>query len=179
MARPLETTLASLRQARAGLVELLNAHPNLGRPLGSILAALGAAEESLAQLRGGEEVGTTFGAKKKGSLPKSYERHVRGDEEFLAEYRADSPYPFRASRRVLDGVADVLAIADRPLRFAELKKAVSRRLGESPPEYQLHVCLRLLREYQLVRARGNAYAAPAPRSLRRQVVKTWRGLKDE
>jgi hypothetical protein len=171
--------LAALRQARAGLVDLLNAHPNLGRPLGRILAALGAAEESLAQPTVHEEVGTTLRAKTKGSLPKSYERHVRGDEEFLAEYRADSPYPFRVSKRVLDATGEVLSAADRPLRFVDLKNAVGRRLRASPPDYQLRVCLRLLRKHQLVRARGNAYAAPAPKSLRRQVAIAWRELKDE
>ncbi|MBU0617459.1 MAG: hypothetical protein KKI02_07065, partial [Planctomycetes bacterium] len=111
--------MAALRRARKSIAKLLRGHPKLAGPLGEILSALVDIEESLAHVPDGPRGaagGMTAGRGRRGK-PKRYERHERGGEMFVAEYRSDSPYPFRVPKATLDAVVDVLAASDRPLRF--------------------------------------------------------------
>ncbi len=97
----------------------------------------------------------------------------------MAEFRADSPYPFRVPKTVLDAVVGALTAAKRPLRTGDVRSVVRKRLGETPADYQLHTCLRLLATGGLIRLRGQTYSAIEPKSLRRQVGKLWRELPGE
>ena len=172
-----ETVTAALRRARRSIAKLLRGHPKLGGPLGEILSALVDIEESLAHEPGGQIRATAGTAvRSRRGKPKRYERHERGGEMFVAEYRPDSPYPFRVPKATLDEVVEVLATSDRPLRFVDLSSAVAKRLGDNLVNYQLHVCLRLLASGGLTRVRGRTYAPADPKAFRRKFGKLWKEL---
>lgn len=174
MAEPTESILAALRRARASVAKLLQTHPELAEPLGAILAAIVEAEDGLAQLGGRRRGRTGSSGTRTATKAKRYERHTRGGEEYLAEYRADSPYPFRVAKAVLDAIVTTLGSAKSPLRIGELRDAVSEAVGETPAPYQLQTCLRYLATDGLIRMRGRTYAAIEPKQLRRQVADMWK-----
>lgn len=168
----------ALRRARRSIAKLLRDQPELAGPLGEILSAIVDIEESLAHVPDGPRgmaVGTTAARGQRGK-PKRYERHERGGEMFVAEYRSDSPYPFRVPKVTLDAIIDVLAASDRPLRFSDLSSAVAKRIGDTPVNYQLHVCLRLLASGGLTRVRGRTYTPADPKAFRRKAGKLWKEL---
>ncbi len=173
---PVDVALAALRRARSHLAALLTSQPKMAEPLGNILAALVEAEDALASADANQAEGRGGSPSRRsaGRKPKRYERDARSGEEHLAEYRADSPYPFRAPKAVLDVVVDVLGRAGDPLSFQKLRTALGKRLGDNPAEYQLHVCLRFLLIGGLLRARRRTYAPADPKTFRRQAAALWR-----
>jgi hypothetical protein len=178
MTASVDAALSALRRARAHLVGLLTAQPKLAEPLGQILTALVEAEDALAGIAGerATEPVRPAGGASAGRKPKRYERHTRGGEEYVAEYRTDSPYPFRVPKTVFDAVVDVLAGSGDALGFAKLRSAIASRLGERPAEYQLHACLRLLSTQGLVRMRRRTYFPADQKSFRRRAAALWREL---
>jgi hypothetical protein len=174
MAEPTESILAPLRKAHASVAKLLQTHPELAEPLGAILAAIVEAEDSLAQLGSRRRSRAGSGGARTAGKQKRYERHTRGGEEYLAEYRTDSPYPFRVAKAVLDALVHTLGSAKSPLRIGDVREAVSETVGETPAPYQLQTCLRYLATDGLIRMRGRTYAAIEPKILRRQVADLWK-----
>lgn len=174
----LNDALTALRRARTHLAGLLTSQPKLAEPLGQILGALVEAEEALAGLEGDGASGPAKRGEPSsvGRKPKRYERQMRGGEECVAEFRSDSPYPFRVPKAVLDAVVDVLVASGRALRFADLRSALADRLGSAPADYQLHACLRLLFTRGLIRARRRTYSLADAKSFRRQAAALWRAL---
>lgn len=177
MTTPVDVAVAALRRARVHLAGLLTSQPKLAEHLGNILTALIEAEEALQGPEANriDERETPPARRATGRKPKRYERDTRAGEDHLAEYRADSPYPFRVPKGVLDVVVDLLEQAADPLRFEKLRTMLGKRLGDTPAEYQLHVCLRFLQAGSLIRARRRTYAPADPKTFRRQAAALWRG----
>lgn len=110
---------------------------------------------------------------------KRYEVERDGRDEVLAEYRGDHPYPYRATKAVFDAVVAVLAAAREPLDFARIRDEAGRRLGETPAEYAVRVCLRYLgpEGRGWVRHHRTRFAAIEPTKLRRQAESAWADLR--
>ena len=178
MPDPNEKAMAALRRARASVAKLLSLHPDLAKSVGEVLTALAEIDDALAQVHDRQNLlaANTVARRSQRSKPKRYERHNRGGEMFLAEYRPDSPYPFRVPKATLDTVVSVLATSERPLPIADLRSEISDRLGDDPAEYQVHVCLRLLASGGLTRVRGRTYAPADPKAFRRKFGKLWKEL---
>jgi hypothetical protein len=109
---------------------------------------------------------------------KRYEAQRVGNEEFLAEFRFDSPFPFRCPKRVLDAVSAVVETAGRPLSFVEIQELVAKRLGEGAPDYQLRVCLRFLCSSAVeVARRQRARFVAVHHGSRNALKAAWKSLK--
>lgn len=178
MTDPLDVAVTALRRARAHLAGLLTTQPKLAEPLGQILSVLVEAEDALAKLADNQATERAPQAQPRlaGRKPKRYERHKRDGEEYVAEYRSDSPYPFRVPKAVFDAVVEALARGNQALRVAKLLSVLGAQLGETPAGYQLHVCLRLLLKHGLIRARRRTYFPADQKSFRRRAAALWRAL---
>jgi hypothetical protein len=131
----------ALLRARDTLSVLLREFPETAPRAGELLAALGDIERASAG--DGRQSGQST-SRRPGRKPKYYVVETVGNDEFLAEYRADDPRPFRAPRAVFDAVVKVLAKARSPLQASEIRNKAARVLGGEPPDYAVRVCLRFL-----------------------------------
>lgn len=169
MADPVADLLGALRRARGCLASLLDEHPDAAKHAGAVLKELTKAEDACARFAAPDaDPGPARTLKSK-----RYERHRRGGEDFVAEFRSDSPYPFRVPKIVLDAVVHALASAKAPQRSSQVRDVVRDQLGEDPIDYQVHTCLRFLVAQGLVRVKSRTYAAVNPKALRKQVARIW------
>lgn len=109
---------------------------------------------------------------------KRYEVERDGRDVVLAEYRGNHPYPYRTTKTVFDAVVAVLAAAREPLDFARIREQAGKRLGETPPEYAVRVCLRFLGadDRGLIRHHRTRFAASEASKLRRSADRSWASL---
>lgn len=164
MTRPdrASTVQDALLRARDALAALLREFPQTGARVGELLAILGDLERAAG--KDVPEDGSRAEARasvRSGRKPKQYTVETVGTDEFLAEYRAGNPRPFRAPRTVFDAVVKVLAKAKHPLQASEIREGVGRNLGAIPPEYAIRLCLRFLcsKPVSLVNRHRARYAA--------------------
>jgi hypothetical protein len=73
---------------------------------------------------------------------KSYRIEQVGKDEVLAEYREDSDLPFRCPRSTYDALARGLSKSDKPVKFGDLVKAITKESGSAPADYQIRLALR-------------------------------------
>jgi len=96
--------------------------------------------------------------------------------EVLTEHRTTggSP-PFRVSKAIYDAAAEVLADADKALKFPEIIEAVGVRTGATPGDFQVRACLRfwLLHRPPLVTRARSEYRSVSQQTFRSEARKAW------
>lgn len=73
---------------------------------------------------------------------KSYRIEQVGKDEVLAEYREDSDLPFRCARSTYDALARAISKSDKPAKYSDLVKVITKDLGSAPADYQIRLALR-------------------------------------
>lgn len=95
---------------------------------------------------------------------KRYTVEKRRRGAFLCEYRVGGrPQPFCCPRATYDTTAAVIENADDWAHFDEIQDGVAERIGNTPPDYLIRLCLRFWQSTDppIVQKDRSRYRAPA------------------
>ncbi len=96
----------------------------------------------------------------------------------LVEVRSTGAQPFRCPEHIFTATVKVLAEAERPISFDELRRLVSRSLkstsGLSPPIYLFRVVLRFLKIKHLLQHSGRRFRPSAKGNFTDAAQRAWR-----
>ena len=108
-----------------------------------------------------------------GQTPKSKKKSSRGatitgytvedwhGEPHLVETRDSGAQPFRTPKSHYDAVVDILATANEPIRFEEIRSLAARQLGfeteDDLPIYRLRIVMRFLQQAGMLKHESRRY----------------------
>jgi hypothetical protein len=166
--------LESFHRLRSLLTDLLDEAPASTRRIAEILRAV----DQLESVVNSAGAAASPRPRTRGKV-KHYTIQRVGDEDVLAEHRPDDPNPFRCLRSTYDAAARAMTKFERPVKYPEILKAITRELGSPPADYQVRVLLRFWSEPSvklLERARAR-YKPVEPVQFTKLADQAWRRVR--